>query len=369
MFTVKFIPRADWATQPYLGPLVFVVDENQVLGAWTGTQYAMLGGGSGTVDAAGVLTAMQAMDGTQETAARAAIQAVDAAGARSAVILAPATVAATGTLTRGSNGNRTNFVTSDGLTLSLNTDSADGANPWQPDDMIVVQGFSALAATVSPLSGAITFLSDAGTATATASAVGRQVVLQHTNNANEWRVLSAAVVAGAAGAPLIVPATSYAAKNGTTQGTIAVITVPGNALGKRGQLRVKGHVAMPGSTDGWEVAAYADIASFVSGTTMAYDSLSNAVHTHAYCNWLVAEGNGTDTASIVRPAHTESPGPGSAIGVAVSATTGVTLATQTTIAVNTANPWTITIRARSLNGATDTLTPINFFAEIINLGD
>lgn len=48
MLNLKEVPRAEWASQPYLGKQVMVVDEDDVLGAWTGSAYEQVGGSSGT---------------------------------------------------------------------------------------------------------------------------------------------------------------------------------------------------------------------------------------------------------------------------------------------------------------------------------
>lgn len=39
MFSIKRVPRAEWAQQRLMGPGSFVIDENDVIGSWNGTSY------------------------------------------------------------------------------------------------------------------------------------------------------------------------------------------------------------------------------------------------------------------------------------------------------------------------------------------
>jgi len=43
MFNVKRVPRSDWDKQRFLGPAVFLVDEQDILGAWGGSGYFSVG--------------------------------------------------------------------------------------------------------------------------------------------------------------------------------------------------------------------------------------------------------------------------------------------------------------------------------------
>lgn len=52
-FTLRYVPRSLWPTTEYQGFVVFVYDENQVLGSWDGTGYQAIAnavsGGPATV--------------------------------------------------------------------------------------------------------------------------------------------------------------------------------------------------------------------------------------------------------------------------------------------------------------------------------
>lgn len=45
MLTIKYVPFAEWATRSFMGPEVLVVDDQNRLGSWTGSGYALVGGG------------------------------------------------------------------------------------------------------------------------------------------------------------------------------------------------------------------------------------------------------------------------------------------------------------------------------------
>lgn len=47
MLTIKSVPFAEWASRPFMGPQVLALDEQNRLGSWTGSGYALVGGGSG----------------------------------------------------------------------------------------------------------------------------------------------------------------------------------------------------------------------------------------------------------------------------------------------------------------------------------
>ncbi len=46
VFSVKRVPRVEWAQQRFMGPGSFVIDEDDVMGAWNGTEYSASGSGA-----------------------------------------------------------------------------------------------------------------------------------------------------------------------------------------------------------------------------------------------------------------------------------------------------------------------------------
>jgi hypothetical protein len=267
-----------------------------------GTALVAIGAG-GSVAAADITdsgaTGREVLQSATQAAARAAIGAITLAEAVAGILLPATTIATSVPLTGTANANRTTYVTANGLTLLV---QVDGTGGWVAGDTLIVQGFSGLAATVTADTG-VTFLTDNGVTAATDSAVGREVLLQHTQTANQWRVLSPAVVSPANGI-VFVPGTGYAnaaAGGGTI--TVGTLVIPAGSVGTRGDVRLKGRCVPSGSTDAVVLTAYGSADTFTAATQLAQVSISAGSTATADFDWGILSGNRSDQTSFYRPTY------------------------------------------------------------------
>lgn len=110
-----------------------------------------------------------------------------------ASILAPVTLSSNTSLTAASHANRTIFVDTAGLTLTINNDATGG---WATDDSLDIQAVGS--GTFTLVQGTATLTTDSGCSADSTTAVGKRVQAQRTGT-NAWRTNSTIIVSGSVG--------------------------------------------------------------------------------------------------------------------------------------------------------------------------
>jgi hypothetical protein len=182
-------------------------------------------GDSTIVSAAATLDLVAADFDVTETPSGEANVAIAAAIAR---ILAPVTLSANTSLTAAAHANRTIYVDTAGVVLTINNDATGG---WTSDDALDIQAVGA--ATFTLVQGTATLTTGSGMSAASATAAGKRVQAQRTA-ADAWNTLSLATPSGGGGSVTVIdiPVGSVVGAS-QTEAALGSVSIPTFLAGKK----------------------------------------------------------------------------------------------------------------------------------------
>jgi hypothetical protein len=136
-----------------------------------------------------------------------------------ASILAPVTLSANTSLTAAVHGNRTIYVDTAGLTLTINNDGTGG---WTTDDSLDIQAIGS--GTFTLVQGSATLSTLSGTSADSTTAVGKRVQAQRTGTST-WSTISSVVVSASGNTRTLATATTYTIVDDTVDNTVTSLSL------------------------------------------------------------------------------------------------------------------------------------------------
>jgi hypothetical protein len=142
-----------------------------------------------------------------------------------ATVLAPVTISTSRALT-SADCNRTVYVDTAGVTLTINNDASGG---YTSDDALDIQAVGSGSFTL--VQGTATLTTDSGASAASATAVGKRVQAQRLVAADNWRTVSSAIVTGTGNTRSLADAATYTIVDDTNNNTVASLVLGNLAAG------------------------------------------------------------------------------------------------------------------------------------------